>query len=118
MQHSLDSAVCQPSGEFDASNVGQFRLILDRVSSEPRVVIDLSAVTFIDSSALGALVGAVRRIERHGGRIGIACGRPFLLRLFITVGLDQVVPIAPDVETVTIALGRVGHTETPMDTQV
>lgn len=99
IQHNLTGTFCRLSGEVDASNVDQVRLAFDLTRSEPLVIIDLSDVTFLDSAALGALIGAVRRADEQSNQIAIACDRAPLLRLFEMVGFDRIAFIAPDVES-------------------
>ena len=41
--------LCRPVGELDAYTVGQFRDALAELASSPRLLIDLSAVPFMDS---------------------------------------------------------------------
>jgi anti-sigma B factor antagonist len=55
-------------GEIDLSSVGKVRDQLDRALSESpeTVVLDLSAVTFCDSSGARAVVGAHRRANEQG----------------------------------------------------
>ena len=44
--------VCRPVGELDAYTVGQFREALSGLASTHRLLIDLSAVPFMDSSGI------------------------------------------------------------------
>jgi anti-sigma B factor antagonist len=55
------------------------------------VVVDLSATTFIDSSSLGVLISAHRRMDMHGGRLVVACDVPAVLSTFKITGLDAVI---------------------------
>jgi anti-sigma B factor antagonist len=59
-----DSVVLDLRGEFDMSEVDPFRACIDGVigSAEGAVVIDLGDVTFIDSSAISALLSARERL--------------------------------------------------------
>ena len=68
--------LCQPVGELDAYTVGQFREALGELSSQPRVLIDLSEVPFMDSAGLGALIGGIRRAREADGEVAVACSRP------------------------------------------
>ena len=53
------------------------------------VLVDLSGATFIDSTTLGVLMGAVRRL-RPGGEVAIACADPNIRRIFEITLLDRV----------------------------
>ena len=106
--------MCRPMGDLDAFTVSGFRQALAGLASSPRLVIDLSGVTFVDSAGLGALIGGVRRVRELGGRVAVACNRPTLTRLLRTTGFDRFVPVAEDVEAAAAALGSppdgdVGH---------
>ena len=54
------------------------------------IVLDLSAVTFIDSMALGVLLGAVDRLQASGGQLRLVVPKPELRRIFEITLLDQV----------------------------
>ena len=69
------------------------------------LVIDLSAVTFVDSSGLGAIVGALRRIRSHGGDLVLVCPSPELRRAFALCDLDRVFELHSDVENATAQQG-------------
>ncbi len=60
------------------------------------VVLDLGDVTFVDSTALGTLVGAARRL-RAGRWLAIACGDPHVVRTLELTGIDRVVRVFPTV---------------------
>ena len=61
------------------------------------VIIDMDKVTFIDSSGLGVLVGAVRRVKERSGAVRLVCSRENILKIFRITGLDKVFPIFSDV---------------------
>ena len=54
------------------------------------VVVDLTDVTFIDSMALGVLLGAVKQLRRRGGNLRLVVPNPSLRRIFEISLLDQV----------------------------
>jgi anti-sigma B factor antagonist len=63
-------------------------MLLDALhAGSSRLVVDLSLVTFLDSTTLGVLVGITRRLE-EGARMAIVCTRPNVLRIFEFSGLD------------------------------
>jgi len=112
-----DTAVCRPAGELEAYSVNQLRQALAEMASSPRLVIDLSAVTFVDSAGLGALIGGIRHVRERGGDVAVACSRPVLIRLLHSTGFDRIVYVTDTVADATEALsgepdrdgsGRVG----------
>lgn len=100
--------LCRPVGELDAYTVGQFREALTGLATASRVVIDLSAVPFMDSAGLGALIGGIRRTRENNGEVSVACSRPTLTRLLHTTGFDRIVPVVEDVEGALAALDGTG----------
>jgi len=57
------------------------------------VVVDLSQATFIDSTTLGVLVGAVKRLRSEDGALALVCTQPSITKVFEITGLDQVFAI-------------------------
>lgn len=103
IHHHQGYVVCAPFGELDAATTPRLREALSNLKCQRRVIIDLTAVTFIDSAGLGALIGAVRRVHDHDGTVSVACHRPSLLRLLEVVGFDKLVPILDTVQSATAA---------------
>ena len=62
------------------------------------VIVDLNRVTFIDSAGLGALVGAARRVAKHGGSLHAVCSRPQTRKLLWMTGVDRRIPLAATVD--------------------
>ena len=96
--------LCRPVGELDAFTVSQFRQALAELASTPRLLIDMSAVPFLDSAGLGALIGGIRRARELGGDVAVACNRTTLVRLLRTTGFDRIVTVADSVEEAAAAL--------------
>ncbi|MFE9813416.1 STAS domain-containing protein [Streptomyces sp. NPDC005548] len=80
------------SGEIDADNVRLLREAL-RVNSHEsaKVVLDLSAITFMDSSAISVLAGARRDAVAAGGWIRMAALSTPVQRVVEIVGLDTII---------------------------
>ncbi|HVE46654.1 MAG TPA: STAS domain-containing protein [Acidimicrobiales bacterium] len=57
------------------------------------VVIDLTNMTFVDSSGLSVLVGAYRRLRERGGDLSLRCPSRSTRKVFQITGLDRVLPI-------------------------
>lgn len=96
--------LCRPVGELDAYTVGQFREALAGLANASRLVIDLSAVPFMDSAGLGALIGGIRRSRDNNCAVSVACARPTLTRLLHTTGFDRIVPVVETLDGAVTAL--------------
>jgi len=88
------------AGEIDVATAPKLRERLDAtVDRGPAlVVVDLSAVTFIDSTGLGVLIGTSKRIEDAGGAMRLVVSEPRILKLFEITGLTDRFAIAPSVD--------------------
>jgi anti-sigma B factor antagonist len=87
------------TGGVDIFTVAQLRECLFELADSGRtLIVDLNRVTFIDSSGLGALIGAARRAAAHGGSLHAACARPPTRRLLWLTGADRRIPLAATVD--------------------
>jgi anti-sigma B factor antagonist len=102
--------VCRPVGELDAYTVSQFRDALGRLATVPKLLIDMSAVPFVDSAGLGALIGGIRRSRENGGDVAVCCNRPTLMRLLHTTGFDRIVTVAETLDEAAAALHQPANT--------
>lgn len=59
-----------------------------------RLVLDLTGVTFLDSSALGSLIAAAKRAGR-GGAFSVCGVQPAVARLFALTHMDRVFTVHP-----------------------
>ena len=87
-------------GEVDMSSGLTLILRLNSVirGGEGDVVVDLCAVTFMDSSGIRLLVNAFKRLKRENRRFAIVCPSGPVLRVFDVTGLVRVFDIYPTVE--------------------
>lgn len=95
--------VVSPRGpRLDAEVAAAFRAtLLDRIArGDRKLVIDVHAVSFIDSSGLGALVSALKRLkqEDHGGDIRLANVQPPVLAVLEIIRLNRVFQQFPSVD--------------------
>jgi anti-sigma B factor antagonist len=58
-----------------------------------RVIVDLTQVSFIDSSSLGVLIGAHKRLGLRDGGVVIVCDDRAIVNTFKITGLDSVFEI-------------------------
>jgi anti-sigma B factor antagonist len=85
------TAVVAVRGEIHLATAPQFSEALTAVLADgrSRVVVDLTAVGFVDSTGLSVLLNALRRTTRAHGALVIACSNPTVLRLFQVTHLDS-----------------------------
>ena len=85
-------------GEFDALAVAELRPELEQIQQEHvgNVVVDLSEVSFIDSSGIGALVFLYKRLVERGSNLALlgVNGQP--LELLRMLRIDRVIQIHAD----------------------
>jgi anti-sigma B factor antagonist len=62
------------------------------------VVVDLTKTTFIDSSSLGVLIGAHRRLKLRGGSLVIVCDNEAIIKTFRITGLDGVFTLVSTID--------------------
>ncbi|MFG3035033.1 STAS domain-containing protein [Streptomyces sp. NPDC048253] len=67
-------------------------------AAPPRTVVDLSGVTFMDSSGINVFVAAHKSMSDAQGWLRIAGAQASVLRLLEIVGLDDVIPCHSTVE--------------------
>lgn len=79
-------------GEVDAYNALLLRAyLLDAIAAgRTRLVLDLTAVDALDTSALRVLIAVRRRVWALRGYLDVVVGRPVLLKLFRVTALDKV----------------------------
>jgi anti-sigma B factor antagonist len=62
-----------PAGELDLHSVQALVSQLDEAvaAGHPHVIVDLSAVTLVDSTALGAIMSVQHRFDGQGGKLSV-----------------------------------------------
>jgi anti-sigma B factor antagonist len=73
--------------------------LLDLVADgATEIVVDLSGTEFMDSTGLGAVVAAYKRVRAHDGHLKLVATTSRVKRAFEITNLDRVVPICGSVE--------------------
>jgi len=90
------AAVVTVRGEIDVASAPQLRSHLHELCSDDvtTISVDLREVTFLDSSALGVLVGALRRCRESNTEFRLIINSPRLLKIFEITGLTSVFEIS------------------------
>jgi anti-sigma B factor antagonist len=92
--------VVSVSGEVDLFTAPEFkqRVMAPIAAGIDHVIVDLMETTFVDSSSLGVLIGAHRRLKSRGGLLVVACNSEAIVKTFRITGLDGVFRIVDSVE--------------------
>jgi anti-sigma B factor antagonist len=100
-------------GELDLSTAPRLKwMLIDSLQTGlSRLLVDLSRATFMDSTALGVLVGVKRKLGVDE-RLAIICPRSDLLKIFEFAGMDGAFAIFPTLEE---ALANVQEDAVPPD---
>lgn len=83
------------SGEIDHHAARDMMSELDQAIAErlpSRLVLDLSGVTFMDSSGIAVLLRALRQMERHGGSLRAANIPVQARRVLDAAGVGRLIP--------------------------
>ena len=82
--------------------------LVEAVGSGARgVLVDLSKATFVDSTTLGVLMGAARRMRDRDGVLTIVCDNASILTIFEITRLDRVFDIFASVNDAITHLAEV-----------
>ena len=111
-----NATVVEVGGEVELHSAEQLRdeLIQACNVERPCIVVDLSRVSFIDSSGLGVLVGALKRV-RERGALSLVCPQQRVRRVFEITGLTQVFSMYNELEEAVAACSRTpGAARSPM----
>jgi anti-sigma B factor antagonist len=87
-------------GEIDLFTAPEFKQRMGKPIEDgvERLVVDLSGTTFIDSSSLGVLIGAHRRLKQGNGSLVVVCDNEAIVKTFKITGLDGVFTLVPSLD--------------------
>ena len=90
-----DTTAITADGEIDLATVHTLRSAITDAMKQgaSHLTLDLDRVTYIDSSGLGTLIGAHKRLASSGGSLTIRCSQARILRLLAITGLDRVLTV-------------------------
>jgi len=91
-------AIISLEGEIDLHESPNVRESLRPLieAKTAHIFVDLSEVSYIDSSGLAVLIDAMQRIANYGGKFGLIAIRPAVRTVLEIARLDQVFRIYPD----------------------
>ena len=84
--------IVEVAGEIDLFTAPELKSAISEGldGGSEKVVIDLTETTFLDSTALGVLIGTVKRLRDHDGSMTIVNSDKNIARTFEITGLDQI----------------------------
>lgn len=82
-----DRILIAPEGEIDIARLDGFRAELSQAAGQPvpQVVVDLSLVSFIDSSGLGAIVELHDRLRRERRHLAVVAPEGTAVAVMLTL---------------------------------
>jgi anti-sigma B factor antagonist len=100
-----DYALLSVEGEVDVYTAPILRQKLVELAETgvSRIIVNLEAVEFLDSTGLGVLVAALNRARRDGGDLELICSGRRILRVFEITGLTKVFTIHESRDAVSCA---------------
>lgn len=103
-EHENGTAVVALTGEIDIAAAPAVRQTLERACEQgSALVVDLSLVSFIDSTALGVLIGVHKRCAATGTPMRLVVSEPRILKVFEITGLTDLFAIVPSLADATSA---------------
>ncbi len=89
--------VIRLSGNVDLEHSPDIRkMLLEAVAEKVNVFVDLSEVTYIDSSGIACLVEALQTARNHGANLGLVAVSRQAMRVLELARLDMVFSIHDD----------------------
>jgi|OM-RGC.v1.029219161 stage II sporulation protein AA (anti-sigma F factor antagonist) len=85
-----NSLVVRLNGELDLRTINYLRETLEEAldkSNVKHMILNMYFVTFIDSSALGVILGRYKRVTQNGGKVALVGIRPMIKRILDLSGL-------------------------------
>ena len=101
--------IVELTGELDVATVPAARVKLEQALQKRAVtglVLDLTKVTFMDSSGLGFMLGRYRRLVEDGGTTIVVGAQGQVRRVLELSGLTKIIPQKPTLAEVLTAMGE------------
>ena len=90
--------VCHINGEIDINSSPEIKKEFDKLISKkiPKMIINFSKVTYVDSSGLATLVEILKNMRTYGGRMRLTNLSPKIKSLFEITKLEKLFEILAD----------------------
>ncbi|MBV8150204.1 MAG: STAS domain-containing protein [Candidatus Eremiobacteraeota bacterium] len=84
------------SGDLDVASKDEVRAKLAGADPKGRTLIDLSEVSYIDSTCLSELLLFAREVGKWGGAVAVCSPRPNVLHLLELAKVGDIIPVFDD----------------------
>jgi anti-sigma B factor antagonist len=94
--------IVSPAGEIDVFTTERLKGALHDAEStcgRHDLIVDLTEVSFLDSTGIGVLVGALRRRREQDATLHLVTDRESILKILSITNLDTVFAVHPDLQT-------------------
>ena len=91
-----NSLIMSISGEIDHRYAVRIRNEADRrivTYPDKHFIIDLTGVSFMDSSGIGVIIGRYKLIKSFGATVSIVSSNPTLKKILEMSGIEKIIPI-------------------------
>lgn len=87
-----EAPIVELEGEVDVYTAPQLKQqMISLLESGARdMVVDLTKVEYLDSTALGVLIGGLKRMRERDGNLSLICPSARIRRVFEITGLDKI----------------------------
>lgn len=89
-----DRVIVRLAGELDHYCAQSVRRELDTLIADRHIrllILDFSALQFMDSSGIGVILGRYRQMRDRGGQVGVIHMNRHIARIFHMSGMDRVI---------------------------
>ncbi len=96
-----EADILRLDGALDAYSFPRLESALNSLRANDRhnIVLDCSSLDYINSAALGALIGFARRARESGGDLKLAGLTPRIYSIVELLGFDKILHILPDTQS-------------------
>jgi anti-anti-sigma factor len=83
--------ILRVTGEIDLATVGTLAMCLEHTAADSsgELIVDVGAVTFIDSTGISALMRTHEALQQAGRRLRVRNPGPVVHRVLLVAGIDQ-----------------------------
>ncbi len=101
IDHSLDHVIFEGIDKFNALLADEAREQLDKLFESPnaKVILDLSGITYIDSSGFGCFLTTMKSARNNYGTLKLCCLESNVVNLFQALQLHTIFDIYDDLDS-------------------